>query len=114
MRQHSRRGTVVYPPHSSNRAKRSPVAAKCGALSAVAAAAVWLIAGAVATAQTSGDASYTAMIEGLCRGYAATQTGIPADLAFRQCMSERYCQGSPGTEYLCQPPGPMTWHGGGY
>jgi hypothetical protein len=58
---------------------------------------------------------YTGMVEQICRQYATAQTGMPADLMFNQCMSERRCRASsyaPG--YQCEPPGPMTWHGGGY
>jgi hypothetical protein len=51
----------------------------------------------------------------ICRQYAAAQTGMPADLMFKQCMSERHCRVASGSSaYQCEMPGPMTWHGGGY
>jgi hypothetical protein len=78
---------------------------------------IGLVAGAAAGGQPgSGVADDRAVaIEAICRQYAAAQTGMPADLMFAQCMSERHCRvssGSPG--YQCELPGPMTWHGGGY
>jgi len=83
----------------------------------VAAALVWLAASAAASAQTGAGDAYgrAAAIEAICRQYAAAQTGMPADLMFRQCMSERHCRvssGAPG--YQCEAPEPMSWHGGGY
>jgi len=89
-----------------------------GSIQTIAAAALlWLAASAAATAQTGPGATYerTAVIEAICRQYAAAQTGMPADLMFRQCMTERHCRvssGSPG--YRCEAPQPMSWHGGGY
>src|SRR5215472_14996357 len=60
----------------------------------VAAALVWLAASAAASAQTGAGDAYgrAAAIEAICRQYAAAQTGMPADLMFRQCMSERHCR----------------------
>ena len=59
--------------------------------------------------------NYAASVEEICRQYAAAQTGMPVDLMFNQCMSERHCRVSPGSAgYQCEMPGPMTWHGGGY
>jgi hypothetical protein len=92
----------------------------CGEICAwhgsAAAALIWLIAGA-ACGQTGPGVAYdrAAAIEAICRQYAAAQKGMPVDLMFDQCMSERHCwmsAGSPG--YQCELPGPMTWHGGGY
>jgi hypothetical protein len=58
---------------------------------------------------------YTASIQQICRYYATTQRGMPADLMFTQCMSERHCRLSPGSAgYQCEMPGAMSWHGGGY
>jgi hypothetical protein len=58
---------------------------------------------------------YTALVQQICEQYAAAVTGMPSDLMFKQCMSERHCSMSPGSAgYQCQLPGPMTWHGGGY
>jgi hypothetical protein len=58
---------------------------------------------------------YTALMQQICRQYADAQTGMPADLMFNQCMSERHCRvGSSSSAYRCELPGPMTWHGGGY
>jgi hypothetical protein len=53
----------------------------------------------------------------ICRNYAdaAAQSGIPADLMFAQCMSQRHCRMLSGRAgYQCEMPGPMSWHGGGY
>jgi hypothetical protein len=51
----------------------------------------------------------------LCRQYADAQVGMPVDLMFNQCMSERHCRLPSGSStYRCELPGPMTWHGGGY
>jgi len=58
---------------------------------------------------------YTVLMEEICRQYANAQIGMPADLMFDQCMSERHCRVSSGSSaYQCELPGPMTWHGGGY
>ena len=74
-----------------------------------------LVTGGVASGQTESENAYTAMIETLCRQYAAALVGVPAAPAFDQCMVERHCRlssGSPG--YRCELPQPMSWHGGGY
>jgi hypothetical protein len=97
---------------AEQRAKRTSITAARASFAA-AAAAIWLMTG-VTDAQTGADAAYTASIEALCRGYAGTQVGLPADFAFRQCMSERHCRVLPGAGYVCAMPGPMSWHGGGY
>jgi hypothetical protein len=76
-----------------------------------------LVTGAAANGQTNPDLAYdrAATIEAICRQYAAAQTGMPPDLMFSQCMSERHCRPSSGPPgYQCEAPGPMTWHGGGY
>ena len=81
------------------------------------AALVWLAASAAASGQTGPGAAYdrAAVIEAICRQYAAAQTGMPADLMFTQCMTERHCRVSPGARgYQCEAPAPMSWHGGGY
>jgi len=75
------------------------------------AALISLAAGA-ASGETVRDAAsdYTAMIETICRQYAAAvaQSGLPANLMFSQCMTERHCQVSPGSlHYQCEMPGPM-------
>jgi hypothetical protein len=58
---------------------------------------------------------YTVLMREICRQYANAQIGMPADLMFNQCMSERHCRVSSGSStYQCELPGPMTWHGGGY
>ena len=54
--------------------------------------------------------NYTASMLQICRQYAnaTAQTGMPADLMFRQCMAERHCQIFPRSAgYQCEPPGPM-------
>jgi hypothetical protein len=82
------------------------------ALRVAAAASIWLITGAGASGQTS---AYTASVEALCQQYAAAQAGMPVDAMFRQCMIERHCESSTDPSgYRCEPPGPMTWHGGGF
>jgi len=71
--------------------------------------------GAALTQQLSQVDNYTASIEQICRYYATAQRGMPADLMFSQCMSERHCRLSPGAAgYQCEMPGAMSWHGGGY
>jgi hypothetical protein len=76
----------------------------------------FLCTSAAALAQTpSRSSNYAALMQEICRQYADAQVGMPADLMFNQCMSERHCQVSPGSSaYRCELPGPMTWHGGGY
>jgi hypothetical protein len=84
---------------------------------AAAGALIWSLAGAAASGQTRPDVAYdrAAMIEAICRQYATLQTGMPTDLMFNQCMSERHCRVSPGSPgYQCEVPGPLEWHGGGY
>jgi hypothetical protein len=77
---------------------------------------IFLCASAAALAQTPSQSSdYAALMQGICRQYADAQVGMPADLMFNQCMSERHCRVSSGSStYRCELPGPMTWHGGGY
>jgi len=84
---------------------------------AAAATLIWLAAGGAASGQTGPGVAYdrAAVIQAICRQYAAAQAGMPADLMFNQCMLERHCRISPGSPgYQCESPGPMTWHGGGY
>jgi len=75
-----------------------------------------LCAGGPTLAQASRQAyDYTALVQQICEQYAAAVTGMPRDLMFKQCMSERHCWTPSGyTGYQCELPGPMTWHGGGY
>jgi hypothetical protein len=55
------------------------------------------------------------LVQQICRQYADAQIGMPANLMFDQCMSERHCRVPSGSSaYHCELPGPMTWHGGGY
>ena len=78
-------------------------------------AGILLSAGATALAQGPRQAyDYTALIQQICRHYAAAVTGMAPDLMFKQCMSERHCWMAGSASYQCQLPGPMTWHGGGY
>jgi hypothetical protein len=74
------------------------------------------VQGSVALTQgLSQTDDYTASIQQICRYYATAQRGMPADLMFSQCMSERHCRLSPGSAgYQCEMPRPMSWHGGGY
>ena len=80
------------------------------------AAIIFLCTSAAALAQRpSQPDDYTVVMQEICRQYADAQTGMPADLMFNQCMSERHCRLSSGSSaYRCELPGPMTWHGGGY
>ena len=79
-------------------------------------AVIFLCTGAAALAQRPSQSyDYTASMQQICREYADAQRGMPADLMFNQCMSERHCRVSSGSSaYHCELPGPMTWHGGGY
>jgi hypothetical protein len=77
----------------------------------ITAALIGLAVGA-ASGETGRDATsdYTTMIEAICRQYATAiaQSGIPANLMFNQCMTERHCQVSAGSpRYYCEMPGPM-------
>lgn len=85
-------------------------------LRAVFTAIIFLYAsGAVLAQRPRQPYEYTTAVEQICRQYAAAVRGMPPDLMFRQCMSERHCQMSQGSiGYQCELPGPMTWHGGGY
>ena len=80
------------------------------------AATIFLCTSAAALAQNpSRPYDYSGIVQQICRQYAGAQIGMPADLMFKQCMSERHCHLSSGSsEYQCETPGPMTWHGGGY
>jgi hypothetical protein len=65
-----------------------------------------------ASGETGRDAAsdYTTMVETICRQYATAvaQSGMPANLMFNQCMTERHCHVSPGSpRYQCVMPGPM-------
>jgi hypothetical protein len=80
-------------------------------------AVIFLCTSAAALAQrpSQPDDYYTALMQQICRQYADAQRGMPPDLMFSQCMSERHCRVSSGSSgYQCEVPGPMTWHGGGY
>src|SRR5689334_18864305 len=82
-----------------------------------AAALFWLVSGGPASGQTGlgGADRYTASIAEICRQYATAVKGMPGDMMFNQCMSERHCHTSAGTAgYRCEMPGPLQWHGGGY
>jgi hypothetical protein len=82
---------------------------------AIFAAGILLCAGATGFAQGPRQAyDYTALIQQICRHYAAAVTGMAPDLMFKQCMSERHCRMAGPAGYQCELPGPMTWHGGGY
>lgn len=49
-----------------------------------------------------------AVIESICRQYAAALTDMPTDLMFKQCMFERHCRPVPSPPgYWCEPPQPM-------
>ena len=70
------------------------------------------LAVSAASAETGRNATsdYTTMTEAICRQYATAvaQSGMPADLMFNQCMTERHCQLAAGSQrYQCEMPGPM-------
>jgi hypothetical protein len=77
---------------------------------------VFLCTGAAALAQSPNQAyDYSGVVQQICRQYADAQRGMPADLMFTQCMSERHCRVTSGSAaYRCELPGPTSWHGGGY
>jgi len=65
---------------------------------------IFLCTRAAAFAQSpSRSYDYAALMQGICRQYANTQVGMPADLMFNQCMSERHCrQPSGSSAYQCE------------
>ena len=85
-----------------------------------AAALLWLFAATAASGQTNPGATYdpAAVVQAICRQYAAAQTGMPVDTVYAQCM---YARGyrlpgfspspdSPG--YQGELPGPAAHNGG--
>ena len=95
----------------------SAAAKSCGWCVSAAPALVWLVTATGASGQTAASTAYgrAATIIAICRQYATTQTGMPVNLMFNQCMSERHCRASPDPlGYQCEAPGPLEWHGGGY
>jgi hypothetical protein len=84
-------------------------ATKCAWFASAAAALICLVAGAAAQGQTDPGAYDRAVAtESICRQYAAAVTDMPADLMFKDCMSERHCQPVPTPPgYWCEPPQPM-------
>lgn len=90
---------------------------RCAWRRIAAAALVWSLADATVSGQTGPSIAYdrAAVIVAICRQYATTQRGMPVDLMFDQCMSERHCRVSPDPPgFHCEPPGVLQWHGGGY
>ncbi|MGA8761055.1 MAG: hypothetical protein WB611_32925 [Stellaceae bacterium] len=82
---------------------------------AVLAGSIWLLTSVAASPQSNSNATYTAIIEAICRQYAAAPSALPASQLFVQCMVERRCHVITGSSgYQCEQPGPYTWHGGGY
>jgi hypothetical protein len=77
---------------------------------------IFLCTSSAALAQRSSQPyDYSGLVQQICRQYADAQIGMPANLMFDQCMSERHSRVPSGSSaYHCELPGPMTWHGGGY
>jgi hypothetical protein len=82
----------------------------------LAAALIWS-AMSPASGQTGAADTYTATVQELCRQYAAAAVpaGMSSEFMFTQCMLQRHC-GVPldSSGYQCEPPGPTSWHGGGF
>jgi hypothetical protein len=98
----------MAPASRQSRTIRDRAAAAAGA------ALMWGQASAIAWGQAGAGDTYTGAIEAICRQYASSQVGMPAASMFEQCMAERHCRRFAGSGYECEPPGPMSWHGGGY
>ena len=74
------------------------------------AALLCVVAGAAVQGQTGPSVAddRAAVMVSICRQYAAALTDMPADLMFKQCMSERHCRPIPSPPgYWCEPPQPM-------
>ena len=80
---------------------------------------LWLLAATAARGQTNPGANdRAAVVQAVCRQYAAAQTGMPVDTMYAQCMYARGYRvpgfspspNSPG--YQGELPGPATHNGG--
>ncbi|HXC12035.1 MAG TPA: hypothetical protein VNV39_04265 [Stellaceae bacterium] len=97
------------------RAQRTCALKRCVWGASLAVASICFVINSPASGQTGAVDAYSVMVQALCRQYATAQQGMPANLMFDQCMIERHCSEISGSQsYHCEPPGPMTWHGGGY
>jgi hypothetical protein len=91
-------------------ARAHSAAAKCAWFASAVAALICVFADAAAQGQTGPSADYDRAVvtESICRQYAAAVTDMPADLMFKDCMSERHCRPVPTPPgYWCEPPQPM-------
>ena len=91
-------------------ARKHSAAAKCAWFASAVAALICVFADAAAQGQTGHSADYDRAVvtESICRQYAAAVTDMPADLMFKDCMSERHCRPVPTPPgYWCEPPQPM-------
>jgi hypothetical protein len=71
---------------------------------------ICVVAGTAVQGQTGPGVAddRSAVIVSICRQYAAALTDMPADLMFKQCISERHCRPIPSPPgYWCEPPQPM-------
>ena len=83
---------------------------KCAWFASAVAALICVAAGTAVQGQTGPSVAddRAAVILSICRQYAAALTDLPADLSFKQCMSERHCRPVPSPPgYWCEPPQPM-------
>ena len=106
-----RGGGGLHPPYISV----FSAAAKCAWLAGAVAAMICGVAGTAVQGQTGASVAddRAAVVEAICRQYAAALTDMPADLMFKECISERHCRPVPSPPgYWCEPPQPMqvkTW-----
>ena len=96
--------------HKPVLARAHSAAAKCAWFVSAVAALICVVAGTAVRGQTGPGVAddRAAVIESICRQYAAALTDMPADLMFKQCMFERHCRPVPSPPgYWCEPPRPM-------
>ena len=102
--------TAARQWHKPFLARARAATGKCAWVESAAAALIYLVADTAAQGQTGPSVDYdrAAVMVSICRQYAAALTDMPADLMFKQCMSERHCQPVPSPPgYWCEPPQPM-------
>jgi hypothetical protein len=87
-----------------------PLQAFNALLASAVTALICVVAGTAVQGQTGPSIAddRAAVVESICRQYAAALTDMPADLMFKQCMFERHCRPVPSPPgYWCEPPQPM-------
>jgi len=102
----TREGGGLHPPYVSV----FSAAAKCAWLASAVGALICVVAGTAVQGQTGPSVAddRAALVESICRQYAAALSDMPADLMFKECMSERHCRPIPSSPgYWCEPPQPM-------